>query len=330
MAHAIDQTTGKAAIFVTGEPAWHKLGVVISKAAKSAEAIKLAGLNWQVEQWPVRAFNPDKPAQEAGIPDRVANVRSDTKAVLGVVSRGYKIFQNSEAFDFMDALVGDKLAMYETAGGLHGGKKIWMLARIPKEHRATKEDLVNPYVLLTTGHDGKSPVQMLATTVRVVCQNTLNLAMAKGTALSINHFTNLETRIAEARKKLGIITARFDQFDEEMHAMIAKQLKPAQVETYFQKTIGVEAGDSELARKLQANKLETIRENFANPRNTLKGIKGTVWAAYNAVSEYADHQKKWLGKTAAEKADTQLNSIWFGGSATMKQDAYAAALALCK
>jgi len=299
MAHEIDQTTGKAAVFVTGEPAWHKLGVVIAKAAKSADAIKLAGLNWEVEQWPVRAFNPDKPSQEAGIPDRVANVRADTKAVLGVVSKGYKIFQNSEAFDFMDALVGEKLAMYETAGGLKGGKKIWMLARIPKEYRAGKDDLVKPYVLLTTGHDGKSPVQMIATTVRVVCQNTLNLALAKGATLTINHFTNIETRIAEARQKLGVIAARFDKFDDELHAMIAKQLKPAQVEKYFQDQAGADPKGSDLAKKLAEGRLEQIRGNFTNARNNLKGIKGSVWAAYNAVSEYADHQKSWIGKTAA-------------------------------
>ena len=85
MAHAIDQTTGRAAVFVVGEPAWHRLGVVIENATTSAEAIGLAGLDWRVEQWPVRAFDPDNHGIEAGIPDTVANVRTDTKAVLGVV-----------------------------------------------------------------------------------------------------------------------------------------------------------------------------------------------------------------------------------------------------
>jgi hypothetical protein len=126
VAHEIDQTTGRAAVFVTGEPAWHRLGTVIEQATTSAEAIGLAGLDWRVEQWPVRAFDPDNNTTEAGIPDTVANVRTDTKAVLGVVGRRYRVFQNHEAFDFMDGLVGDKLAMYETAGSLHGGKRVWM------------------------------------------------------------------------------------------------------------------------------------------------------------------------------------------------------------
>ncbi|HVT87735.1 MAG TPA: DUF932 domain-containing protein [Tepidisphaeraceae bacterium] len=136
MAHEIDQTTGKAAVFVTGEPAWHRLGTVIEQATTSAQAIGLAGLDWNVAQWPVRAFGPDNLGAGADIPDVVANVRTDTKAVLGVVGRRYRVFQNREAFDFMDALVGDKLAMYETAGSLHGGKRVWMMARIPKEYRA--------------------------------------------------------------------------------------------------------------------------------------------------------------------------------------------------
>ena len=99
MAHEIDQTTGRAAVFVTGEPAWHRLGTVIEQATTSAEAIGLAGLDWRVEQWPVRAFDPDNHSVEAastepvevGIPDAVANVRTDTKAVLGVVGRRYRV-----------------------------------------------------------------------------------------------------------------------------------------------------------------------------------------------------------------------------------------------
>ena len=169
MAHAIDETTGLAAVFVTGEPAWHKLGKTIEKAASSAEAIGLAGLDWRVEQWPVRAFDPDQPTTEAAMPDTVANVRADTKAVLGVVGKRYRVFQNHEAFDFMDGLVGDKLAMYETAGSLHGGKRVWMMARIPKEYRAGADDLIKPYVLLTNTHDGSQALRMIPTTVRVVC-----------------------------------------------------------------------------------------------------------------------------------------------------------------
>src|SRR3990172_7974897 len=121
MAHEIDQTTGRAAVFVTGEAAWHRLGVNVSEAQTSDAAIELAGLDWQVEAKSLAAAIGN--GEWSPVLDRVANVRSDTNAVLGIVGRTYRVFQNREAFDFMDALVGEKLAMFETAGSLKGGKR---------------------------------------------------------------------------------------------------------------------------------------------------------------------------------------------------------------
>jgi phage/plasmid-like protein (TIGR03299 family) len=331
MAHEIDLTTGKAAVFVTGEPAWHQLGRVIENAATSAEAIGLAGLDWRVEQWPVRAFDPDNNATEAGIPAFVANVRTDTQAVLGVVGKRYRVFQNREAFDFMDALVGDRLAMYETAGSLHGGKRVWMLARIPKEYRAGSDDLIKPYVLLTNTHDGSQALRMIPTTVRVVCQNTLNLAMryAGAEGLTISHHPRLESRIAEARTKLGIIAARFDQFDEELHAMLARQLNVSEAQAYFRDLAGVGAGvQTERQKKAREDVYGKMLANFDNERNTLRGITHTPWAAYNAVSEWADHQRKYRGTNPADKLNRRLDSVWFGTSHQIKQAAYQGALEL--
>ena len=331
MAHAIDETTGQAAVFVTGEPAWHKLGRTIEKAASSAEAIGLAGLDWRVEQWPVRAFDPDHPATEAAMPDTVANVRADTKAVLGVVGKRYRVFQNHEAFDFMDGLVGDKLAMYETAGSLHGGKRVWMMARIPKEYRAGADDLIKPYVLLTNTHDGSQALRMIPTTVRVVCQNTLNLALREAgvEGLTISHHPRLESRIQEARAKLGIIAARFDRFDDELHAMLAKDLNAAEVGVYFRGLSGADLPyATERQRKSRNEVLGQMLGNFDNDRNGMAGVKHTAWAAYNAVSEWADHQRKYRGASPADKLDRQLDSVWFGQSHQLKQAAYRGALEL--
>jgi phage/plasmid-like protein (TIGR03299 family) len=331
MAHEIDQTTGTAAVFVTGEPAWHKLGTVIEQAATSAEAIGLAGLDWRVEQWPVRAFDPDNQSTEAGIPDVVANVRTDTKAVLGVVGRRYRVFQNREAFDFMDALVGDKLAIYETAGSLHGGRRVWMLARIPKEYRAGADDLIKPYVLLTNTHDGSQALRMIPTTVRVVCQNTLNLALREAgvDGLAVSHHPRLETRIQEARAKLGIIAARFDKFDAELHAMLAKDLSASEADGYFRGLSGVDLpSQSERQKNARERVYGQMVANFDNDRNTLPGVKHTAWAAYNAVSEWADHQKAQRGKTVEDKLNRRLDSIWFGAAHQLKQAAYHGALEL--
>ena len=215
--------SGRAAVFVTGEPAWHKLGTVIEQVMTSAEAIGLAGLDWRVEQWPVRAFDPDSHATEAAISGTVANGRTDTRAVMGVVGRRYRVFQNHEGFDSIDSLVGDKLAMYEVAGSLHGGKRVWIMAGIPKEYRAGPDDLIKPSVLLTNTHDGSQTVRMIPTTVRVVCQNRLYLALREAgvDGLSIYHHPNLETLDGEERTLIETAESRYD---EPTKAVITKFL----------------------------------------------------------------------------------------------------------
>ncbi len=326
MPHEIDTTTGRPAIFVVGTPPWHGLGQVIEKATTSQQAIELAGLDWQVDQWPLVTSNL---ADIKPVPDYVANVRTDTKSVLGVVGSGYRVFQNAEAFDFMDSLVGDKLAMYETAGSLKGGRKVWMLARIPREYRAGPDDLIKPYVLLTNSHDGSGSLRMIPTSIRVVCQNTLNLALnsaAKGEGLSIRHHASLEQRVIEARQKLGVIVARFDQFDQELHAMLSKTLRRKQVANYFESLLPPAETDRE---KLNRDKtLNTFFANLDNDRNSLRGIRHTAWAAYNAVSEWTDHGRRYRGDGDLARRENRLNSIWFGGANDIKQSAWQKALRL--
>jgi len=327
MPHEIDTTTGQAAVFVTGEPAWHRLGKVIDQAATSAEAIGLAGLNWHVQQWPLSATDPAS-WRTVSAADHVANVRTDTRSILGVVGKDYRIFQNHEAFDFMDSLVGDKLAMFETAGALKGGRRVWMLARIPKEYRAGPEDLIKPYVLLINSHDGSTALRMLPTTVRVVCQNTLNLALNKAGAegIAIRHYASLDQRVAEARQKLGMIAARFDAFDAELHAMLATELTTRQVNRYFDGLLP--EAETEREKKNREQVMDHLKGNFENERNNLPGIRGTAWSAYNAVSEWADHQRKFRGKDDHARLESRLESIWFGTSHQVKQKAYAGALDL--
>jgi len=329
MPHDIDMTTGKAAIFVTGQPAWHGLGTVIDKAATSAEAITLAGLDWHVQQWPVFASDPIS-EENISAPAYVANVRSDTKAVLGVVGEGYHVFQNKQAIDFFDAIVADKLAMFETAGAIKGGRKVWMLARIPKEYRAGSDDLIKPYVLLVNTHDGSMALRMIPTSVRVVCQNTLNLALnnaGSSEGIAIRHRPSLGERVKEAREKLGIIVARFDQFDEEMHAMLAKELTGKQVKSYFAGLLP--EPPTERGKKNRENALVTIHTNFeSGETNNLPGMRGTAWAAYNAVSQWADHQRQFRGTDTRGRAESRLNSVWFGASNDLKQKAYGRAMEL--
>lgn len=323
MAHEIDTTAGRAAVFTAGEQPWHRLGVNVAEAQTSAEAIRLAGLDWEVLPRPLFAGNAD--GTYSPVPDRVANVRSDTGAVLGVVSTGYRVFQNRQAFDFMDAIVGDKLAVFETAGGLKGGRRVWMLARLPKTIRVAKSDAVEPYVLLTNGHDGSAALRMIPTTVRVVCQNTLNLATSRASStegLTVFHFENLEARVEDARRKLGVITDRLDAFAGEARRLAKRQVTTEELRAYFEELLPDVTDDN------KAKLLAAWNANFEADRQTLPGIRGSAWAAFNAVSEWADHQKWVTGKTAEAKTDNRLNSIWFGAANAVKQQAFVAALGL--
>lgn len=369
MAHNIDTTTGTAAVFTVGTPAWHGLGVNIENAVDSAEAIKLAGLDWEIQQLPVFATTPD--GEQIAIPDRVANVRMDTKTSLAVVSHSYRVFQNAECFDFMDSVVGESLAMYHTAGSLGRGNRVWMLAKIPREYRIAGDDVVEPYALLTNAHDGTAGLKVMATTVRVVCQNTLNLALSEArNAMSLHHRPNLESRVDDARKALGVVTNRLDKFSVEAKALAARKLTTAEANNYFKALFPTQvaptksqnlqaesfadllagnvsssideskatlAGDAVATNYFAKNEREAERNreifgellgNFDNERNKMAGIEHTAWAAYNAVSEYADHGQNFRGATVDDKRNARLNSIWFGKANTIKQEAFSNALQL--
>jgi phage/plasmid-like protein (TIGR03299 family) len=357
----LDTSNGRVNVMVAGEEAWHGLGVRVAEAVTSGEAIRLAGLDWAVQLWDSPAYNPET-GETVADPTRRKVVRADTKVVLGTVGTNWQPFQNAEAFEFMDSLVGAEVTRYESAGSLNGGRNVFMLGRIPKQYFVGQDDEILPYVLLCNGHDGSMALRMLPTTVRVVCNNTLNLSLRSGTkehALCIRHSQSLKGKVETARQNLGLIGKRLDRFQEQAQALAAVSLKETEVteyvEQFFPRKIrpvtgtngdgaallnGIlerTAGGSELVSDLiaghfaeteriaarNARILEQIMDNFeADP------ARGTAWGAYNAVSEYADHQKTARGKTEAERRENRLESNWFGSSDAMKQEAFGKAMSL--
>jgi phage/plasmid-like protein (TIGR03299 family) len=324
MAHEIDLSTGKAACFFADEPAWHGLGTVVSGAQTSEAAINLAGLNWKVAKQAVFYHKPG--GELVPCPDSFAMVRQDTGASLGIVGNFYRPFQNVEAFDFMDSIVADGLAKFESAGALKGGRRVWLLARMPRTMQIKGDDVVDPYILLTTSHDGTSGVRILPTTVRVVCWNTLSIALRKaeaaGEGMSIVHTASLDDRIGQVRTMLGLVDQGMSEFNDVASRMANKQLSPEQLATYFAGLV------AKRAEKQAKELLGEFHTNIHNSRNTISGIGRTVWAAYNAASEWADHGMRVTGKTTSEKLDNRLTSIWFGPSARFKAQAWQSALAL--
>ena len=322
MAHELDLTTGRAAVMVAGAPAWHRLGTNVADSQTSADAIRLASLDWTVEPWPLVAR---RDGIEHEVPGRVANVRSDTGGVLGVVGRDYRIFQNADAFAFMDSIVGDRLAMFETAGAIRGGRLVWMMARLPRTVWAADDDPIHPYLLVCNSHDGSRALRLVPTSIRVVCSNTLHLALGRAVAtegLTIRHQQSLAGRVKEAREKLGLVALRVDEFESQVRAMARRSMSGTELAVYF---AGLVADRAEAEQK---KLLARFAANFEDATNTLPGMRGSLWAALNAATEWADHQSVVRGKTEVERADHRLNSAWFGASAEFKARAFDAALAL--
>jgi phage/plasmid-like protein (TIGR03299 family) len=262
------------------------------------------------------------------------------------------VFQNRDAFDYLDGLVGEKLARYETAGSLRGGRRVWMLAKLPQELRVGHtDDVIEPYLLLANSHDGSLTLRVIPTTVRVVCANTLHLALSKAgsTGVAIRHLESLEDRVQEAREHLGVFVDRIGHFQEEVNALAATPLSDGAARNYFSEVFDLPAPGRLLDRMLDSREdrgrfmrelleahaerterqkaadarlLEQLVENYHNGTNSLPGIEGTAWAAYNAVSQYVDHQGRHPG------TDSKLNSVFFGEGNTVKQQAFARALEL--
>jgi phage/plasmid-like protein (TIGR03299 family) len=169
---------------------------------------------------------------------------------------------------------------------------------------------------------------MIPTTIRVVCANTLSLALGEaGTeGISIRHHSTLDERVKDARQKLSIIIARFDRFDEELHAMLATQPSVKEIDGYFDGLLPV--ADSDRAQKIRGATLAAFYTNFQNVRNNLRGIGGTMWSAFNSVSDFYEHQKPFRGKGDLARAESRLNSNWFGSANAVKQTAYKLALVM--
>ena len=196
-------------MFYTREKPWHGLGTGIAEAPNSADALRLAGLDWKVVQEPVYT--------DAGkeIPGYKANVRDTDRRVLGVVTDRYRVVQNREAFAFTDALLGSGVR-YETAGALQEGRKVWLLARLPHEYIISGER-ISPYLVFSNTHDGSGAVRVAVTPVRVVCNNTLNLALRTAKrGWSMIHTGDIRGKIQEAEDALFMQMKNINKLREDI------------------------------------------------------------------------------------------------------------------
>jgi len=251
---------------------------------------------------------------EKHIPNTYATMRSDTNDVLGVVGSRYQPIQNREAFTFFDALVGEDEAIYHTAGVLGKGERIWILAKLPDYIKVGKKDIVDKYLLLTNSHDGSSVIRAKLTPIRVVCNNTLSVALT-GTEqeVRIRHTASAVDKLEEAHKLLGLTNSLYEQLDGIFNTMALRKISDKKLMDYV-KTLVPENPEAK-----HQTRNENIRNSILDLHETGKGAdlsRGTVWGAYNAVAEYADHVQ------GSKNPDKHLKSIWFGGGERLKLQAF--------
>lgn len=295
-------------MFSVREVPWHRIGTIVEETVTAKEALELGGLDWEVDLRPLKAYlGHDHRPQYVTVEDRMGIVRNTDLSVLGVVGTNYVPFQNYQAFEFFDNLVDSGEAKYETAGSLRGGKWVWLTAKVPQHISIGGIDDHEVYLLLSTSHDGSRAITVSVTPVRVVCANTLNAALRGAKRKwSVRHISTAGQRLEEAREAIGMTFKYLDAFQEEAEELLSQEF----TESEFAKLVDQLIPD----RPRKETTVEVLRMNFAEGP-TLENVRGTKWAAYNAVGEYFD----WLREPRTNEA--QVLGIWDGVALKMKDKA---------
>jgi len=304
-----------------GEKPWHSLGTKLNNPATSKEAIQASGLDYEVIQEPVK-YNGKE------VEGKFFNINKETDDVLAIVGGRYEVVQNIRAFDFFDDVVGTKEAMYHTAGALGKGERIWLLAKLPSNILIKKDDVVEKYLCLTNSHDGTSALRVFFTPIRVICQNTLSVAIQKkSNCISIRHTENLGDRVKEARKILGLSLDFYNEVEFDFKAMADTRINGLDRNNLLETLLDINKNDDTAVSTRKQN----IMNQMINLSDNGKGnapYRGSAWAIYNGIAEYVDHYATVSGYKTDPTRRTQ--NILFGRGANMKERAFELVMAHVK
>lgn len=276
-------------MFYVRKKPWHGLGKEVKKAPSSKEALTLAGLDWTVTQKDIIVDGGDI------IQGFKANVRECDQSVLGIVTERYKVVQNTEAFAFTDTLLGEGVR-YETAGSLQGGRKTWILARLPHQY-IINGDEITPYLVFMNSHDGSGAIKVLMTPVRVVCSNTLNLAIKTAKrSWSCIHKGNIEDKLEEARDTLFLAGQYMGELGKSFDKMSQMKLSDKKVYEFID-TLIPENENGSLQQKKNINKMrEDLKYRYFDAPD-LQHVGKNAYRFVNAVSDFATHAKPLRERT---------------------------------
>lgn len=312
----------------SGEKPWHGLGREVSGLMTAKEAIEAAGLNWRVEMQPMfveGGLNMDSGAPNMELAEGVqAVVRQTDHKVLGVATERYEPIQNEDQFGFFDAIVQDGRAKYETAGALNGGRRVWMLAKLPDDIMVkaskTLNDKIEKYVFLSSSHDGSGSLRMAMTNQRIVCSNTEKMALraAGKDGITIRHTKTAKGRMSEAVRAWKVVEEYNKRFEENCNILASTSFSFDQMK--------------ELAAEMFPSTGEDVSTRSENNRQTLvqlfdsgKGNHGeSAWDAYNSITEYADWHRSTRVTGDSSANEQRFTSTMFGSGALFKDKGFEA------
>jgi len=320
MAHAVQQMA------YVGQTPWHQLGNQLPAKQPIEIWAQKAGMDWEIRDTPVRYMTEQAGALGSimSFPEQKVLFRSDTKAPLSVVSGRYQVVQPREVLEFYRDLTEISGFELETAGVLKEGKKFWALAKTGKETVLKGNDVVKGYLLLATSCDGTLATTATPTTIRVVCNNTLQIALnGASSAIKVPHSTNFDPQAV--KKQLGIAVSQWDAFMYRMKTLSERKVKSHEAMNYFLKVICNTDSHVDPAQGLMNERaLKAVQALYDGKGmgSELASASGTAWGLLNSISQYVDHEKR------ARSQEYRLDSAWFGQGAALKQRALDHALQL--
>jgi phage/plasmid-like protein (TIGR03299 family) len=316
MAHEVEK------MMYVGDVPWHNLGHKFQVAPTLEEALVAAGLDWKVVTEPVFSGAGEK--LEAQL-----TRRSSDNSILGVVGPKYVPLQNDKAFEFFRPFIDQKEASIETAGSLRMGKRVWVLAKINRDPLIVKgSDIVDKYVLVSNSHDGTLAVRVGFTPIRVVCNNTLTSAINSEASklIRIKHTKNVEDNMNSVRDIMNLADSEFEATADQYRILASKDIVQKDLERYVKlvfntskRILEAEGNLDDINNKRILDQVVPLFENGIG--NDMPEIKGTLWAAYNAVTEYLQYKR-------GDDVGSRLDSLWFGQGAQLNKKALETALVM--
>jgi phage/plasmid-like protein (TIGR03299 family) len=291
-------------MFVGATP-WHGLGNKVDADIGVEDAIVAAGLDWEVGLKDLQTVD--------GVPvNHRATYRKTDGSILGVVGPRYTPLQNKDSFDWFQPFIDAGECGIHTAGSLHSGQKVWVLAQLNRDNsEIVSGDDVSKFILLSNSHDGTTAIRVGYTPIRVVCVNTLAMAHSKGSGsqlIRIRHTRSSKNNLEQVRDIMDNINAQFEATAEQFRFLASKNFNQADIRRYVKTMLGIEGTVDGDIKTRTRNIMDEILALVEGPKQSATNVRGTWWAAYNGYNEYLNYNK---GRTE----DNRLDSLWFGANA---------------